>query len=150
VFGVYVTSNHKYIISGSRDKSIKVFDVKSKEQVYHFKSVREGFVSSIVMSPNGEYIVAGFEDKSIKMFDMISKKKVQHFKDIHKVFFSSDMNKLLTNIFQVLLLQLESVQMANLLFPAQKTTPSKSLTLKVEKSSITLKMLMKIRLHQLL
>ena len=37
-----VTSDGKYIISGSEDKSIKVFDLQTKQQVRHFENAHKG------------------------------------------------------------------------------------------------------------
>jgi len=39
---VAVTSDRKYIISGSEDKSIKVFDLLTKQQVRHFENAHHG------------------------------------------------------------------------------------------------------------
>jgi len=34
---VAITPNNKFVISASKDKSIKVFDLETKEEVHHFK-----------------------------------------------------------------------------------------------------------------
>ena len=36
-----VTSDNRHIVSCSEDKSIKVFDLQTKEQVYHFQNAHE-------------------------------------------------------------------------------------------------------------
>jgi len=42
IASVTVTPDNKYIISGSYDKSIKVFDIQTKQQVHHFENVHKG------------------------------------------------------------------------------------------------------------
>jgi len=32
----------KYIVSGSEDKSIKIFDLETKQEVHHFADIHEG------------------------------------------------------------------------------------------------------------
>jgi len=34
-----LTSDNRYIISASEDKSMKIFDIQAKKQVYHFKNI---------------------------------------------------------------------------------------------------------------
>ena len=36
-----MTSDDKYIITGSADKSVKVFDLQKREDVYHFQEAHE-------------------------------------------------------------------------------------------------------------
>lgn len=42
VHSVVVTSDNKYLISGSSDRSIKVFDLNTKQEIYHFKNAHKG------------------------------------------------------------------------------------------------------------
>jgi len=81
---VRITSDQNYIISGSRDKSIKIFDIKSKKQVHHFKSVREGVISSIAVTPDGNLMICGYGNKSIKIFDINTTHKLNHFREVHQ------------------------------------------------------------------
>jgi len=36
------TNDERFIISGSGDKSIKIFDILTKQQIYHFVDAHEG------------------------------------------------------------------------------------------------------------
>jgi len=45
---VAISADDKYIISGSEDKSIKVFDLEIKQQIYHFADAHQG----ILKNPN--------------------------------------------------------------------------------------------------
>ncbi len=42
IFCLIFTPDYKSIISGSKDHSIKVFDVKTKQQIYHIKEAHDG------------------------------------------------------------------------------------------------------------
>jgi len=42
VHSVVFSRDGKYIISGSKDKSIKIFDVKTKQPVHQFADVHNG------------------------------------------------------------------------------------------------------------
>lgn len=37
-----ITPDNKYIISGSQDRCIKIFDLLAKKEIHHFKNVHEG------------------------------------------------------------------------------------------------------------
>lgn len=85
----------KYFISGSEDKSIKIFDRSTNKQVYHFKDAHEGklsviqlnlyilkgAVTKVLVSRDNKYIISGSEDKTIKMFDLHRHTDVFHFKN---------------------------------------------------------------------
>ena len=92
-----LTNNNKYIISGSSDKSIKIFDLHTKLQLHQFVDAHSGIllypitnlssfidsVNSVVVSSDDKLIVSGSADKSIKTFDIQKREKVQEFLDIH-------------------------------------------------------------------
>lgn len=42
VYCVAVSPNGKYAISGSLDKSIKIFDLTTMKDIYHFKDAHKG------------------------------------------------------------------------------------------------------------
>jgi len=42
ITSVAVTSDQRYVISGSNDKSIKVFDLRTNQQVHHFENAHQG------------------------------------------------------------------------------------------------------------
>ncbi len=78
-----ITSDNKYIVSGSGDKSIKIFDVATKQQVYHFIDAHEGRIRSIALSSDNKYLFSGSTDCSIKVFDLQTKQQVHHFQQAH-------------------------------------------------------------------
>ena len=83
-----VTSDNRYIISGSFDKSIKVFDLQTKQLVRHFENAHKGmeiyidykfifldWISSVTVTSDNRYIISGSWDKSIKMFDLYTRQE---------------------------------------------------------------------------
>ena len=91
----------KYIISGSKDKSIKIFDVQTKELVHQFADVHNGKFSYDLQSPkynkggvlslsislDGKYIVSGSEDKSLQLYNIHTNELVHQFLAAHEGIF---------------------------------------------------------------
>lgn len=69
VFTLHYTPDYKFLISGSRDARLKVWDVSSgyaqaAEVVAHLFAINH-----MAFSPSGKYFVTGSMDKSIKVWD---------------------------------------------------------------------------------
>ena len=94
ITSITVSPNGRFIASGSQDRSIKIFDVENKEEVYHFKEAHEALVSSLTVTSDNRFIISGSHDKSIKIFEVETKKQIQHFKDIQD-------SKLITSLFNI-------------------------------------------------
>jgi WD40 repeat protein len=58
----------KYILTGSGDKTIKLWDAKTGREIKTLFGHNEG-VTSIAISPDGRYIVSGSDDKTIRLWD---------------------------------------------------------------------------------
>jgi len=56
----------RYIISGSKDKSIRVFDIQTKQQIHRFKDANDDEILSVAVSNDGQYIIAASKNKTIK------------------------------------------------------------------------------------
>ncbi len=97
VLSVAVTSNSQYIVSGSTDKSIKVFGLKRSPQVFHLENIHESklerkgwfliiyldYINSVAMY-DSKYVISSSFDQSIKIFDLETQKQVCHFEDAHQ------------------------------------------------------------------
>ena len=81
-----ISKDNKFLISGSTDKSIKVFDLRTKELVHEFLDIHEGGIRSIAISDNNEYLVSGSYDKSIKLIEFNHKVELYHFQRAHEGF----------------------------------------------------------------
>ncbi len=100
---VAVTHDNKYIISCSQDKSIKVFDLHTKQQTHHFENIYPckflflsssyssflDYLTSMAVTSDSRYVISGSLDKSIKVFDLKTKQQVHHFTDAHQSKFIS-------------------------------------------------------------
>ena len=83
IYAVAISSDNRTIVSGSTDKSIKMFDIKTKNQLYYFKDIHAGRINALAISNNNKFIVSGSADKTIKVFDLQTKQELYHFNDIH-------------------------------------------------------------------
>ncbi|SOD96445.1 caspase family protein [Spirosoma fluviale] len=83
----------RYALSGSYDKTIKLWDVATRQEVRTFKG--HGIsVSSGCFSPDGRYALSGSYDKTIKLWEVATGKKLRTFKghssSVSSVCFSPD------------------------------------------------------------
>ena len=67
------------IVSGSRDKSVKVWDVVSRQEVFTL-SGHDGAVNSVAFTPDGKWIVSGSSDNSLKLWDATTGKEIRTLK----------------------------------------------------------------------
>ena len=66
---IAISPDGKYIVSGSDDETIKIWDIKTAECLNTLLGHSET-VSSVTISPDGKYIVSGSIDKTIKIWDI--------------------------------------------------------------------------------
>ena len=66
---VTISPNGKYIISGSRDSTIKIWDIKTEKCLKTLEGHKYS-VNSVAISPNGKYIVSGSSDSTIKIWNI--------------------------------------------------------------------------------
>ncbi|KAG2126823.1 WD40-repeat-containing domain protein [Suillus clintonianus] len=69
VRSVSVSPDGKYIVSGSDDKIIRVWDLGTGETVGSLRG-HTGPIWSVSISPDSKHIVSGSEDKSIRVWDL--------------------------------------------------------------------------------
>ena len=80
VDSVCFSPDGRYIVSGSRDKTIKLWDSKTGKEVPDFYGKgHTSCVDSVCFSPDGRYIVSGSLDKTIKLWDSKTGKEVPDF-----------------------------------------------------------------------
>lgn len=107
-----MTPNGEYLVSGSWDKSIKVFALSSKAEIRHFQNAHERIfynlegnnkiflvpIYSMAVTSDSKYIVSASEDKTIKVFALHakhrtkaiefntakSKQEIHHFQQAHE------------------------------------------------------------------
>ena len=79
VLSVAVSPNGKYIVSGSADWSVILWEAESGRRIHdyighgqgliNFLTSRVGGVNSVAFSPDGKYIVSGSDDLTLKVWD---------------------------------------------------------------------------------
>lgn len=93
VESVAISSDGKYMISGSRDATIKLWDLPSGKEIQIFKGHKD-CINSIAISHDSNRIVSASDDKTIKVWDLNSTKEIQTFKGhknrVTSVIFSYD------------------------------------------------------------
>lgn len=67
VVSVTVSSDCSYIVSGSFDKDIKVWDLETGTLISTLKGHKKE-VDSVAISPDNQYIISGSNDKTIKVW----------------------------------------------------------------------------------
>ncbi len=66
---VCISVDSKYIISGSKDKSIKIWNIEGN-LIKSIKNFHDDAVNSICISADSKYIITGSCDKSIKFINL--------------------------------------------------------------------------------
>ena len=69
VTSVAFSPDGKYIVSGSSDKTIRMWDAQTGKLVSDPFEGHTDQVTSVAFSPDGKYIVSGSSDKTIRMWD---------------------------------------------------------------------------------
>ncbi|NIM14810.1 MAG: hypothetical protein GTO45_22710 [Candidatus Aminicenantes bacterium] len=76
---VAVSPDGKYIVSGSYDQTLKLWDKSSGKEIRSFKG-HEGDVSSVGFSPDGKHLISGSYDNTLKLGDAATGKEIRTFK----------------------------------------------------------------------
>jgi WD40 repeat protein len=67
VNSVAVTPDGKYVVSGSGDNTVRLWDLATGKEVRRFTGHESG-VMSVAVTPDGRYVVSGSEDKTIRLW----------------------------------------------------------------------------------
>ena len=93
VASVSFSPDSRYIVSGSLDDTIKLWDVETKECLKKFTG-HSSDVVSVSISPDGGYIISGSYDNTIRLWDIQAEKCIKIFRGhddkINSVCFSPD------------------------------------------------------------
>jgi WD40 repeat protein len=76
VSSVVISSDGKRIISGCRDKTIKIWDAESGQELRTLKG-HKNWVTSVAISPDGQRIISGSWDETVKIWDAESGKELR-------------------------------------------------------------------------
>jgi WD40 repeat protein len=69
VSGVAFHPNGRLILSGSKDKTIKIWDINQAQDIMTLTDHTDE-VNSVAISPNGKILASGSKDKTLKLWDL--------------------------------------------------------------------------------
>ena len=69
VASVAFSSDHRHIVSGSHDKTVRVWDAETGQSVMDPLKGHDHYITSIAFSPDDQHIVSGSVDKTIRVWD---------------------------------------------------------------------------------
>jgi platelet-activating factor acetylhydrolase IB subunit alpha len=70
------------VVTGSRDKTVKVWNINTAACVHTFTD-HDNWVRSVVIHPSNNYIISVSDDKSMKVFDVANKRCLRSVEDAH-------------------------------------------------------------------
>ncbi len=74
VTSVAVTPDGKYVVSGSGDKTLRLWELATGQEVRRFTG-HEGSVTSVAVTPDGKYVVSGSDDKTVRLWELATGKE---------------------------------------------------------------------------
>jgi sugar lactone lactonase YvrE len=91
------SADSKKLISGSADKTIKIWDVKTGKEIAKLEG-HKGFINALVITPDGQQLFSADADKTIKVWDVNTGKELRtllgHKSSINSLAISPDGQKL--------------------------------------------------------
>ena len=69
MYSVAVFPDGKTVVSGSKDKTIKVWNLNTGQELRTLK-MHQGYVNSVTISSDGQKIASGSYDKTIKVWNL--------------------------------------------------------------------------------
>ena len=81
------SNNNMHIVSGSRDRTVKVWNIATNNCLMTF-SDHENWIRGVIVHPSGKYIISVSEDRTIRCFDLKDKRCARTLSDAHEHFIS--------------------------------------------------------------
>lgn len=97
---VDISVNGKYIVTGAKDKTIKVWETQTGNLLRTLED-HNNSINALAISPDGQYIASGSQDTNINIWELLTGNLVEelrgHKKSVEVVFFSPDGKCLLSS-----------------------------------------------------
>lgn len=45
IYSIIISHDNRFVVSGSKDQSIKILDLQEKKEIHHFQNVHNGIIS---------------------------------------------------------------------------------------------------------
>ncbi len=84
---IEITNDNKFIVTGSRDKFIRVWDIETGKVIFLLKG-HDDDINCLTISEDNNYIVSGADDHKVKVWNLHSGKLVKSF-DAHSASITS-------------------------------------------------------------
>jgi WD40 repeat protein/serine/threonine protein kinase len=92
VTSVCFSRDGRFLISGSDDKTIRLWDVATGEEIRCFQGHTDK-VTAVSVSPDGRHLLSGSRDKTLRLWDVATGKEVRRFEGhtdaVHAVCFTT-------------------------------------------------------------
>ena len=93
IASVAFSPNGQYVLSGSYDKTIKLWETATGREIRTFKG-HSDLVNSVAFSPDGRYLISGSKDGTIRLWEVETGKQVRtwhgHEAGVYSLVFSSN------------------------------------------------------------
>ncbi len=70
-----ITPDDKYLISGSDDQTIKIWNLETRKELFTLKG-HEDSVNTISITPDGKHLISGSKDKTIKIWHLENREEI--------------------------------------------------------------------------
>jgi WD40 repeat protein/tetratricopeptide (TPR) repeat protein len=78
VTSVAVTPDGQYVVSGSRDNTVRLWELATGKEVRRFTGHEWG-VRSVAVTPDGQYVVSGSWDNTVRLWDRATGQELRRF-----------------------------------------------------------------------
>jgi WD40 repeat protein len=81
VYCVAISSDNKYVVSSSKDNTLRVWNLNNKMQESVLQG-HTGFVNCVAITSDNKYVVSGCQDSTVRLWDFHNKSKNLSYKAI--------------------------------------------------------------------
>jgi len=83
-----VETPRDYLVSGSRDRTVRLWSISSASCLQVFTN-HENWVKSVLIHPSGNYIISAGDDRTIRVFDIKANRCLRTLENAHEHFVST-------------------------------------------------------------